>query len=618
MRIVGDKKGQITIFIIIAVIILGLVATYFVVRGGVRLGGLPARLEPVEEQYLNCIEEYSIAGASLLGEGGGYIYLPEFVQGSGYMPTSNYLDFFGTPVPFWYYVSGNNLVAEQVPSKSDMEEQLERYLEENLVCDFSEFTVQGFEIDLEEARADVSISENKINVRITSNLDIVFEDESARVSRHDKEIDSRIGKFYTEAKNIYNYEMRENFLEKYSLDVLYLYAPVTGIELSCSPKTWIFQDVENDVKEALEANILMLKTRGNYYTIQDERRNYFVVDVRSDNAVQFLYSRDWPTRIDVQDEDGVLIAEPVGNQPGLGALGFCYVPYHFVYDMVYPVLIQIYDEKEIFQFPVNVVIEGNKEREALPGTFVGESEPEVCKYKNTQMNVYTYDTYLNPVEANIQFKCFNEVCDIGKTEISGGNAMLTEDFPQCVNGFVIASAGNYEEKKEMVSTNQGGTVNIILDRLYDISIDLKLDGESVEDLALVYFSSEDTIATLVWPEQKSVKLSDGLYNVSAYVYREESMTIPGVSTEKCVDVPDPGLLGIFGKTTEQCFDLEIPDQEVTGMMIGGGKSELYVTETELERGRAEIQVEALPVPESAEDLQDNYNLIETKMLYMNF
>ena len=40
------------------------------------------------------------------------------------------------------------------------------------------------------------------------------------------------------------------------------------------------------------------------------------------------------------------MAEPVGNQEGMGMLGFCYVAYHFVYDLAYPVLVQVYYEDE--------------------------------------------------------------------------------------------------------------------------------------------------------------------------------------------------------------------------------------------------------------------------------
>ena len=62
-----------------------------------------------------------------------------------------------------------------------------------------------------------------------------------------------------------------------------------------------------------------------------------------------------------------MIAKPIGTQPGLSAMKFCYAPYKFVYDMYFPVLIQVYskdDANEVFQFPVSVVINKNMPREA--------------------------------------------------------------------------------------------------------------------------------------------------------------------------------------------------------------------------------------------------------------
>ena len=44
--------------------------------------------------------------------------IPEYEAGSEYMPFSSQLDFLGNPIPYWYYVSGNNIQREQVPSKN--------------------------------------------------------------------------------------------------------------------------------------------------------------------------------------------------------------------------------------------------------------------------------------------------------------------------------------------------------------------------------------------------------------------------------------------------------------------------------------------------------------------
>ena len=65
-----NKKGQVTIFIIIAIIIVAVFAAYFVFRGGLwRAESLPANLEPVYNGFLSCIEEDALVEA-LIKSGG--------------------------------------------------------------------------------------------------------------------------------------------------------------------------------------------------------------------------------------------------------------------------------------------------------------------------------------------------------------------------------------------------------------------------------------------------------------------------------------------------------------------------------------------------------------------
>ncbi len=109
-----EKKGQVTIFIILAMLIVGGIIIYFSFSGGFG-SGVPPEFEEVYSYYLSCLEDTASYGVGLLGEQGGYIYLPEFEPGSAYMPFSSQLDFFGSGIPYWMYVSGNNLLKEQVP-----------------------------------------------------------------------------------------------------------------------------------------------------------------------------------------------------------------------------------------------------------------------------------------------------------------------------------------------------------------------------------------------------------------------------------------------------------------------------------------------------------------------
>lgn len=617
------KKGQVTLFIILAIIIVAGILLFFLLRGRLIDDPIPEEFRPIQQQYISCIEESATAGISIMAESGGYIYLPDFEPGSEYSPTSNQLDFLGSAIPYWFYVSGNNIVRDQVPSKREMEEQLEQFIEENMVCDFSRFEAEGFEIDIEDSinvRADIRESEVRINVgkEIVASRD----EESVILGEYDAEVRSKLGKFYEEAIEIYQKQKEDAILEEYTADTLYLNAPVSGVELDCSPKVWMKQDVEDELRTALEYNIMSLRASGGYY--RGGMGEYFVSEFRTDEAVQFIYSRDWPTKVEIHAEEGqageAMIAKPVGNQPGMGILGFCYVPYHFVYDMIHPVLIQLYDEYtgEIFQFPVSVIIQGNMPREPLEGAAYLTEEPEVCRYKNQEVEVYTYDRNLNPVEADISFKCFNERCDIGETVLEEGDGYFRGDFPQCVNGFILADAEGYALQKHQISTNRETSAHIILDKLHEVDIRLVVDGREVTDNAIITFESEEVYEIVAWPEQKKVNLKDGDYNIDVQIYSDSSIRIPGTTRYECVDVPRSGIAGIFGVTEEQCFEIEIPSQTIEHSISGGGKTQQYITETELEKGDVEIQAESLSRPESMEDLQMNFQLLEDKRVYLTF
>ncbi len=607
------KKSQVTIFIIMAIVIIAGVSLFFLLKDRVRIDEIPQEFKPIEQHFLSCIETKTLAGISLLQEQGGYIYLPDFEPGSRFSPTSNYLNFLGTNIPYWHYVSGNNIQKQQVPSVSSMEEQLENYLKENLNCDFSKYRQQGFEVFLGDISPYVDIKENQVEVKIKSTLQSSFGDKNIEIREHKKKVSSNLGKFYNEAKKIYNKEKQNYFLENYTLDVLYSYAPVTGVELSCSPKVWAVPEIESDLKQALQENIVMLRKAGTY----SGRNKYFNLDFSSKQDIQFLYSQNWPTKIEIAEEqDSMLVAKPVGNQQGLGILGFCYVSYHHVYDLTFPVMIQIYseDSSEIFQFPVSVIIDNNNPGQKTGSSILGQ-ETELCKYPNTEVSVYTYNTNLEPVEADISFKCFNEICDIGKTQINNNDASLTTLFPQCINGFIFAESENYETKKVQYSTNFPGSADIILNKLYNLSINLK---QADSDISIISFESEDTSKTIAYPQQKQVKLTEGYYNITVQVYKNSSIYLEGKTRKECVEVPKPGILGFFGSTTEKCFDLNIPSQTISNALTGGGRKQQYLTQTELEKENIEISFSQLPVPSDLEQLQKNYELAETSSLNIEF
>ena len=606
-----NKKGQVTIFIIIAIIIVALFATYFIFRDKTSISKIPASVQPIYTTFLSCLEEDALVGADILMSQGGYIELPEFEPGSAYMPFSSQLNFLGNPIPYWYYVSGNNIEKEQVPSKGDMERALENFIEEKISsCSFDTYHDEGYEIYSEDPKANIEINDKRIEINLEMDFSINKGADSVLVTNHNVVASSKLGKLYDSALKVYDKEQNELFLEEYAIDTLRLYAPVDGVELSCSPEIWNAEEVFDELHEAIEINTLALKSKGS-------AKDYFVVDLPVDEDVRFMTSQNWPHNFEVNPSENLfMIANPVGNQVGLGVLGFCYVPYHFVYNVKYPVLVQVYEGDEIFQFPTAVILQGNNPREALEGTATQVEDTGLCENKNTLIEVHTYDSNLNKIQAEILYECFGDTCHLGETSLDG---ILETEFPQCINGYVVAKAEGYEEYNTQYSVMESGEIHLVLDKMYEREVNLKMDGIAYTDEAIISFISEDLSKTVIYPDQKTVELSEGDYNITVYIYQDSSLKLEELNYQECMDIPRSGIGGIFGLTKEKCFEVNIPSQIISSALAGGGTENYYISEHELQDySSIEINAESLPKPTSLEKLQENYMLFETKSLGIFF
>ncbi|MCK4650416.1 hypothetical protein KAT36_04270 [Candidatus Pacearchaeota archaeon] len=613
-------RGQVTIFIILAILIVGGIVVYFGLRDSFGVS-VPEDLRPVYDYYISCLEATAEEGVAFLGEQGGRIDVGMFEPGSAYMPFSSHLNFLGQAIPYWMYISGNNLLRENVPTKGEMERELGDYIGERIgFCDFSDFEAQGYDVFVGEGGASVRVNDLNVEVDVVNRISIFKGNSSVVVSNHNFRVSSKLGKFYGLAREIYDYEKANMFLENYALDVLRLYAPVDGVEIGCVPKVFVKEDIVEDLKDGLAANIATLKLDGDYYDLSSKGREYFVEDVGLDldESVNFMYMKDWTTGVEIY---GDMVVKPVGLQQGLGILGFCYTPYHFVYDVNFPVLVQFYDEKELFQFPLGVVISKSQAREALPTTSGISVESRVCEVKNQKVDVYTYDVDYVGVEAIISFKCLDSVCNIGTSKIEGrdsdvgsGDAILKGNFPQCVNGFIIASAEGYADSKFQISTNEKSVAHIILNKKYNLSLDL-----GNVDRAVVSFVSSDFSATVLYPDMDSVELIEGYYNISVYVYDDSALKFPASSRRECVDVPESGLAGIFGVQTEKCYDINMPEIDIEFAVVGGGKTMEYFTSKDLEMNRElNINVSLFDLPSSIEELAANQQRIDDEVIYLDF
>jgi len=615
-----SKKGQVTIFIIIAILIVSLFAVFFIFKDKiVNPSGppIPKEFEPMYNSFLSCLEDSASRGIDTIETQGGYIYTPEFEPGSTFMPFSSQLDLFGNPVPYWYYVSGNNIQKEQVPSKENLQSDLERFIDENIQnCNLDSFVSEGFRVILGEPNAKVTVNDRTVFVNLEMPMNMKFKEQSIFVEKHSQTVQSNLGELYNSAKKIYDYEQKNLFLENYTVDVLRLYAPVDGVEISCSPKVWNAREVFKNLSEALVANTLALKMKNGNFQLSNANEKYFVLDLDVPGDVQFLTSPNWPSTFKVSpSDDAVMVSKPVGVQQGLGILGFCFVPYHYVYDVKYPVLVQISEGNEIFQFPLAVVVEGNKPRKALDVSTPGIVDSAICQNRNTPLKVSTYDLDLRPVSSKISFECFGVKCDLGETK----DGTLDTNVPQCVNGFIYATAEGYDDSRYQISTTNEQGITISMNKLYSQNINLFLDGSAYNGNALVSFVSENFSKSISYPEQKNIDLTEGQYEIQVFIYEDSELKFQGSTSQQCVKVPQEGIGGFFGLEKEKCFDIEVPEQVVTSVLAGGGKQNYYILSSNLADSRSiEINAVSLPVPNDLKSLETNYLLFENRGLGITF
>ncbi len=604
---IGGKRGQLAVFVIIAIVIVAAIALYFIFRGNVATSNIPSDLLPVYNYYQSCIREQATKAIDLAGVQGGHIYINNYNPASDYAPFSSQLNFLGFPIPYWYYITGNGLAKEQIPSKTDIETDISKYVTDGLgSCNFAQFYAQGYSISFSAPQVKTTINDGDVFVDVAANIKVSKGNSSALQADRTVDITSKLGKFYNLALQIYNKEKNDAFLENYSVDVLRLYAPVDGVAIGCSPQVWKTPDVISQLKDGLSANIAALKFQGGNYNLLNSTDKYFIINQKVDENINLLYSTSWPTKIDISGngvDNQLMVADIVGDQPGLGVIGFCYAPYHFVYDVDFPVLVQIYNDQEMFQFPVAVVIDKNLPRQGDYTDVNTENQSvDLCAFKTQNIQVSTYDAQLNPVDAEISYGCFDQKCDLGRTQ----NGTFIGSAPACLNGYLYADAGNYTEANQLFSSNNQSSANLILDKQYDEQVNLTVGGQPLDGQAIVIFSGVTTSASVSLPGTSEVKLSEGLYNISVYVYGNSSLVLPASTNTQCTQVPQSGLFGFFGGTKEQCYDITIPATNVSSALIGGGQADAYLLESDLQKGEINLNVDKFKVPTSLNELQYNY------------
>ena len=178
------KRGQTSIFIIIAILIVAIIVLFFVFKGNIlNKEKIPVEVQPIYSFVENCIKQTGEDGVYQIGQTGGYYYAPNI-----------------DPDIAYYFDKGEGLV----PSKNKIEQELSRYITEMLnpcVNNFKDFP--DFEVSSRKIETNSIIEQGKVVITVEYPLTINKGDNTYNVNKfQDIDVPVRLNTIYETAKTI--------------------------------------------------------------------------------------------------------------------------------------------------------------------------------------------------------------------------------------------------------------------------------------------------------------------------------------------------------------------------------------------------------------------------------
>ena len=227
----NKKKGQITIYVILGIVIVVALAGAFVLKEYINKSNFEREAEkfnvgedfiPVYDSYINCIKDITYDGIETMASQGGYIEIPryEYVV-NPLIPFSNKLNIFennNLEVAYWFYETGNGIKIEKIPTINEMQESLSSYINQNLNSCTSNFTgYDGFNVNnFNNFNTRVQITDSKVFVEVFSNFNVDYKNVNQKFDNLKVAVKSDLGYLYSKAVELYNKQKQENYFEEKS------------------------------------------------------------------------------------------------------------------------------------------------------------------------------------------------------------------------------------------------------------------------------------------------------------------------------------------------------------------------------------------------------------------
>tara|TARA_Y100000310_G_C20608810_1_gene776933 strand:- start:536 stop:1261 length:726 start_codon:yes stop_codon:yes gene_type:complete len=172
------KRGQVTIFVIIAVIILAAIIIFFMTKDNLGVSNLPPHAEEIYSFTQSCLEEKAKEVVYEIGQSGGY-----------YFPTepSTY-----TGIPYYYSENGSHM-----PSKSELEEEISFFVNKKLfICTKGFIDFPDVKINQEEVKTITTINDEEVILDVEYPIRVIKGEDITILKEFDTKVKVRLGIIY--------------------------------------------------------------------------------------------------------------------------------------------------------------------------------------------------------------------------------------------------------------------------------------------------------------------------------------------------------------------------------------------------------------------------------------
>lgn len=395
--LMGKRKGQITIYMIIGIIALISVSIFFYIRTvkvdapesySPTIEQIPLEAEPIREFVESCLGQIAEDGLRNIGDYGGYISREEIGGFANPLSptTSDAVQFSPDSelvVPYWWHLESDNDCEKRgkcsFSSKrpnllrahggKNIEEQLDEYVNEHLkdcLMGFVDLRDYGFVIS-EKGKVDTTTVITKHTVAFKVSYPIVAEKADVKYQINDYFVDIPINleEIYKLASSLADLQVEYQFLEEYTLSLMDMFSALdesrippfsaTGFD-SGGGLMWSKSEIKEQIDRIMVAYMPMLQVvdtknyrpivfsegEGNSLIKRIFYNNLMLIPLMNQShpslEVKFMYLDWWNSYFNINCEGELCKSQSVS---GVGQIMFFLQRYEFLYDYSIPVLVSI-------------------------------------------------------------------------------------------------------------------------------------------------------------------------------------------------------------------------------------------------------------------------------------